>query len=98
MKTLPFLCAFAALLFSCESRPPPGDSSLPGTAQGYQSIGDSAFEGLSPQGAAKLAKKRGLLFRVIEVDGVSRPATKDRRRNRVNFVVAKDRVISTRRG
>jgi len=94
MKSIITLCAIATFLFSCESRP-----TLPNEPpETLPVMGDAAYIGLSPSGAGRLAAKRDLTSRIVEVDGISRPVTKDYRRNRVNLVVENGRVISSRRG
>ncbi|MDF1656502.1 MAG: hypothetical protein P1U58_02750 [Verrucomicrobiales bacterium] len=59
---------------------------------------DQDMIGLSLSEAEKLAVKRGLLYRVTMLDGKPQPATRDRRENRVNFVVEAGKVLGVSRG
>lgn len=59
---------------------------------------DEDMIGLSLSKAEKLAVKRGLLYRVMMLDGKHQPATRDLRRNRVNFAVVKGKVVGVSRG
>lgn len=58
---------------------------------------DKAFVGISKDEAEKLAKSRGLLFRVVKEDGKYLPITKDLRANRISATVENGKIVSTKR-
>jgi hypothetical protein len=53
---------------------------------------------LPEKDAASMAEKAGVAWRIIEVDGQPRPATKDHRPDRLNFALEKGKVIRVTRG
>jgi hypothetical protein len=97
---LAMLAALAFLLpASCREREAPAPTTPPPpVSKGEPAAGDDRFTGLLLEAAESLAKERGLVPRVVSVDGQPRPATKDYRPDRVNFEVEQGRVVRTSRG
>lgn len=101
---LPVLAA--ALLASCVG---PGPSAMPDggrprppvpppLSKGGDRLGDRSFLGLELAEAEALARRRGIVSRVVSVEGRPRPTTRDYRRDRVNFEIGQGRVARTWRG
>ncbi len=65
---------------------------------GEAAVKDSDFINLEEAAAATLAKKRGLTYRIISVNGEPRPMTMDLRHDRVNFEMQQGRVVKVTRG
>lgn len=96
------LLPFGILFPACRKKHPPGDVAAnpppDPPLKGETPASDSAFVGLGEAEGAALAKERGLSSRVVEVDGVPRPATRDYRRDRVNFTIKEGRITGVTRG
>ncbi|MFT6863359.1 MAG: hypothetical protein ACJAVK_001920 [Akkermansiaceae bacterium] len=59
---------------------------------------DADYLGQTEAGAAEIAMKRKVKFRVIERDGVSLPVTHEITEKRVNFVIKRGKILRTLRG
>jgi CubicO group peptidase (beta-lactamase class C family) len=59
---------------------------------------DSDFIGMLVEDGDALAKKRGLISRIIEIDGETRWVTTDYREDRVNFTISDSTIIKVTRG
>ena len=77
---------------------PVAPAEAPATEEEEGEPKDSDFVGLSIEEGEALAKKRKLASRVIEIDGEGLMATGDYRIDRVNFSIAKGKIIKATRG
>ncbi len=96
MKIL-FLFLMPLLLSACVavSPPPPyGPAPLPSPDPYHP----ESFIGLPLPAAQAAADRAGLPHRVIERDGVPLPSTRDFNPQRLNFAVARNRVVRVTRG
>ncbi|MEK7954101.1 hypothetical protein [Luteolibacter soli] len=57
-----------------------------------------SYMGLDEKAAGAMADKAGVKWRVIEVDGESRPVTMDHRPDRLNFALKGGKVIRVTQG
>ena len=93
-------------LTSCSSSTPSTNTSTskPQHPQSYRtpskvnSPSDSSYLGISPEAATSAATAAGLRSRIVRVDGVSRPVTKDYRPSRLNFTVENGKVVKITKG
>ncbi len=103
------LCIFPLLLISAcndfvSEKPPSGFATPPDVREKPPLVMKpsatnlSRYIGLSIKSAIALAKKEGLSWRITGRDGVSYPMTMDYSRNRLNFVLEKNRVVQCTRG
>ncbi len=88
MKTSLLLVLASLAFVSC--KPEPGTPPNPPSAAVDPT---AAYLGLTEQEASVKAKEAGLPWRVVEVDGESRPVTMDHRPDRLNFSLANGKVI-----
>ncbi len=99
MKLLAPCLAFLLVLASCQrqSKPVAVEATSPSQPKLDPAMPES-YIGLPEKDAASMAEKAGVGWRVIEVDGQPRPATKDYRPDRLNFALEKGKVIRATRG
>jgi hypothetical protein len=96
------LCA--TFCFSCKPKAAGGGEPPESSKQEDQvaPLGDptkpESYLGLDEATAARLADSGGVPWRIIEVDGEPRPATMDLRPERMNFAMAKGKVIRVTQG
>lgn len=57
-----------------------------------------SYLGLDEKAAGAMADKAGVKWRIIEVDGESRPVTMDHRPDRLNFAIKDGKVIRVTQG
>lgn len=57
-----------------------------------------SYMGLDAKTAGEMAEKAGFKWRIVEVDGESRPVTMDHRPDRLNFAVKDGKVIRVTQG
>lgn len=57
-----------------------------------------SYLGLDEKAAGAMADKAGVKWRVVEVDGQSRPVTMDHRPDRMNFAIKDGKVIRVTQG
>jgi len=86
-----------------ESNPAPKpESPVPPPAESASATPDSkkpeSYVGLDEKAAGAMADKAGVKWRVIEVDGESRPVTMDHRPDRLNFAIKDGKVIRVTQG
>ncbi|MFC5052007.1 hypothetical protein ACFPK9_15500 [Rubritalea spongiae] len=77
------------------------DTILAGSTQIYKvktEIASADFLELSLEEAEELAKKNGLKYRIVEVDGQPRPITMDLRMDRFNFHVENGKIVKVTKG
>lgn len=91
------LALVSAGLISCKPESAPEPENPPAAAAPDPSKPES-YLGLDEQSAGAAADKAGLPWRVIEVDGESRPATMDYRPDRLNFAIKDGKVIRVTNG
>ena len=58
----------------------------------------ASYVGLDEKAAGAMADKAGVKWRIIEVDGESRPVTMDHRPDRLNFAIKDGKVIRVTQG
>ncbi len=98
------VCLSAFLFTSCqekEAEPTEGRDEPPAEETTDASEGeakDSDFVGMTIEDGEALAKERGLAYRTVEIDGEGLMATADFRPDRVNFSIAKGKIIKVTRG
>jgi hypothetical protein len=92
-----FLALVSAGLISCKPESKPEPEAPPAAAAPAPSKPDS-YLGLAEKAAGEMADKAGLKWRVIEVDGESRPVTMDHRPDRLNFAIKDGKVIRVTQG
>jgi hypothetical protein len=101
--TVPFTCLAAALsIAACKPESKPEAKSEPAVpapppTEAAATTPDpkkpDSYVGLDEKAAAAMADKAGVKWRVIEVDGESRPVTMDHRPDRLNFAIKDGKVI-----
>ena len=104
--TVPLACLAAALsVAACkpESKPdldasaaPPAKAPAPAPAPDPKK--PESYLGLDEKAAGAMADKAGVKWRIIEVDGESRPVTMDHRPDRMNFAIKDGKVIRVTQG
>lgn len=94
MKTPLLLVLSGLLLPSCKPQEPATPPDPPAAAVDPT----AAYLGLTEEEASAKAKEAGLPWRVVEVDGASRPVTMDHRPERLNFSLANGKIIRVTRG
>jgi hypothetical protein len=57
-----------------------------------------SYVGLEEKAAGDMADKAGVTWRIVEVDGKSRPVTMDHRPDRLNFAIKDGKVIRVTQG
>ena len=77
---------------------PPGVRDQPPLMMKPSAPNLSRYIGRSIDSAIALAKAEGLSWRITGRDGISFPMTMDYSRNRLNFVLKKNRVVQCTRG
>ncbi len=103
------LVIIACLAFSCQPKedgaseipivPDPADRSPANNRPMTPSPGDpDPYLGLTREAAGERADAAGILHRVVEIDGESRPVTMDHRPDRVNFAIRDGLVIRVTKG
>lgn len=78
-----------------ESKPEP---TPPPAATAQDPSKPDSYLGLDEAAAGKMADKAGVKWRVIEVDGQSRPVTMDYQPERLNFALKNGKVIRVTQG
>jgi hypothetical protein len=58
----------------------------------------ASYVGLEEKAAGAMADKAGVTWRIVEVDGESRPVTMDHRPDRLNFAIKDGKVIRVTQG
>ena len=81
---------------------PEGPAPTPPAAEAPPAASDpkkpESYIGLAEKAAGDMADKAGVAWRVIEVDGESRPVTMDHRPDRMNFAIKDGKVIRVTQG
>jgi hypothetical protein len=105
---IPFTCLAAALsIAACkpESKPdakPEAPVPVAPAAEAAATTPDpkkpESYLGLDEKEAGAMADKAGVKWRVIEVDGESRPVTMDHRPDRMNFAIKDGKIIRVTQG
>jgi hypothetical protein len=103
---VPLACLAAALSVSAckpESDPAPKpETPAPPPSGSAAATQDpkkpESYIGLDEKAAGAMADKAGVKWRVIEVDGESRPVTMDHRPDRLNFAIKGGKVIRVTQG
>jgi hypothetical protein len=78
------------------SAPPPAEAPVPAAAPDPKK--PESYLGLDEKAAGAMADKTGVKWRIIEVDGESRPVTLDHRPDRMNFAIKDGKVIRVTQG
>jgi hypothetical protein len=78
------------------SAPPLTEAPVPAAAPDPKK--PESYLGLDEKAAGAMADKAGVKWRIIEVDGESRPVTLDHRPDRMNFAIKDGKVIRVTQG